>query len=283
MGLFDKKVLSQKFDERFSKETKEVLVVTADEMTASKSRDDEYWTAMISILGYIDLENNELNEKKRYLEWEITEKQRLKSKLYNLKAGKIYQLTVRESKMFENQYTHQIMEKGRWLMVVEVNKRECHDERLERILAEYQKEVSIQPEGCESLKLDKSLCLFSGKGMWNKAECYIHIDSDGDGKETANNALKTYYELMRYCEEWDQKAREFAAKELTDLANDWAEEDGIEITNEDFMKRLEISEVCVSPDGDFELFYNDDDMFYGHVIIVSGNIEVGLDSADIAG
>lgn len=56
-----------------------------------------------------------------------------------------------------------------------------------------------------------------------------------------------------------------------------------QMTKEDFAKRLMISKVCVSTDGNFEIFYDDDDMFWGHVVIVSGNIETGIDDAYIAG
>ena len=36
-------------------------------------------------------------------------------------------------------------------------------------------------------------------------------------------------------------------------------------------------------DGEFELYYDDGDIFAGHVIIVSGNMEKGLYDAQFAG
>lgn len=285
MSLFKKQSSEiKKFEERFDKEIKEMIVVTEGEMSAGRSGQDEYWTASITILAYIDVRSGELFEGKRRIEWLVNDKECHSSKkIYNLKGQKIYQLIVRESLPYENEYTHDTFEKGHWLMLVDVKKRNCHNAQLEDILNEYQKEVSIHPQGCQKLILDKSLGIFSGEGNWNHEECYIHLDTDGEGIETADEALITLDELLKNCQTWDQKAREYAANELTELANDWAEEDDSEITNEDFIKRLEISEVCASPDGDFELFYNDDDMFFGHVIIVSGNIEDGFDSANIAG
>ena len=41
--------------------------------------------------------------------------------------------------------------------------------------------------------------------------------------------------------------------------------------------------VNVSQDGGFELYYDDGDIFAGHVIIVSGNMEKGLYDAQFAG
>ena len=56
-----------------------------------------------------------------------------------------------------------------------------------------------------------------------------------------------------------------------------------EITEEDFARRMILSEVCISTEGDFDICYDDDDMFWGHVIIVSGNIRDGISGATIAG
>ena len=285
MRLFKKQSIEvEKFEERFDKEIKEIIVVTEGEMSAGKSRKKQYWTASIDILAYIDVKSGELFEGKKCIEWLVNDKEcKSKKKIYGLKGQKYYRLLVRESLPFENEYTHDIFEKGHWLMLVDVKKRNCHDSQLEDILKEYQKEVSIQLQDCQKLILDKSLGIFSGEGNWNHEECYIHLDTDGLGLETADKALKTFKELMANCEIWDQKARKYAADELTELANDWAEEDNPEITNEDFAKRIVISEVYASSEGDFELFYQDDDMFYGHVIIVEGNVHEGLRSADIAG
>lgn len=274
----------KKFKARFDNEEKEILVLTESGMSASKSGNEQYWTVSITALAYIDMESGELVEGKRRIEWLADDKERRsEKKIYGLEGQKIYQLVVKESLPFENEYTHDIFEKGYWLMLVDVAKRNCQNKQLENILKEYQKEVFIQPKGCETLVLDKSLGIFSGEGIWNQKECSIHLDSDGEDLETANEALITFNELMTHCDIWDQKAREYAADELTELANDWAEEDDSEITHEDFARRILISEVCASPEGDFELFYEDDDMFYGHVIIVSGNIHEGFDGADIAG
>lgn len=44
-----------------------------------------------------------------------------------------------------------------------------------------------------------------------------------------------------------------------------------------------ISELTVSPSGDYEVYYQDDDMFWGHIIIVSGNVETEIEDAYIAG
>lgn len=86
---------------------------------------------------------------------------------------------------------------------------------------------------------------------------------------TAEQAMKVLKELVDNIVDNDNKYRAFAAQELTELANEWLEDsdeiDTEKITRELFKKRMEISSITVSPDGSLSLFYNDDDMFWGHI------------------
>ena len=74
--------------------------------------------------------------------------------------------------------------------------------------------------------------------------------------------------LVAEQETWDETMREFAAKKLTALANDWLDED-VEnkgagpITEETFAKRIALSEISITSGGSFTAYYNDDDMFWG--------------------
>ena len=36
-------------------------------------------------------------------------------------------------------------------------------------------------------------------------------------------------------------------------------------------------------EGNYVAYYDDDDMFFGHVIFIEGNIETGMERANIAG
>lgn len=46
---------------------------------------------------------------------------------------------------------------------------------------------------------------------------------------------------------------------------------------------MTLCELVIEADGDFTVYYSDDDMFYGHSIDVSGNIAYGATSANIVG
>ncbi|WP_353095647.1 DUF2262 domain-containing protein [Tissierella praeacuta] len=272
-----------KFEKRFDTSIKEVIVLTQDGVGAGKVGAATLWNAHMKTLAYVDVQTGAVIKKNTILTWQLTDAEcRTKERIFNLKKEWIYRLKVRKSLPD----VHENVSCGLNLMVVEVLERNCRDDRLEEILREYQKPVKIHPLGCSELLLDKSLGMFDGDCKWNGERCMVHLDVDEDGAETAEDAIVTLAELLSHSKIWDDQARKFAASELAEMANEWQpedEENALEISKEDFEKRLTISELCISIDGDFEIFYDDDDMFWGHVIIVSGNIKKGLEDATIAG
>lgn len=294
--VYEKEVAMQnevkKFEEKYEKNQKEVLVLTERGAGACRIGQEKLWEASVTILAMIDVETNQIVEDKKTLVWLLTDEQcRTEEKIFHIEGQKIYRLKVQESIAYKQDFFGETIEvaQGRSLWVREVMERDCHEERLDAVLAKFQMPVKIKPEGCGELLLDKSLGMFSGDGVWTGCECLVHFDADDENAETAEDAWDTWRKLVAEASKWDEEARAYAAKELVDNANDWlydSVEEGEEveeITVEAFARRLEISEVCVSTEGNFELFYDDDDMFWGHVIIVSGNITDGIDDATMAG
>ena len=52
---------------------------------------------------------------------------------------------------------------------------------------------------------------------------------------------------------------------------------------DEFARRILLTEFTVSPGGRFTAWYEDDDMFWGHVITVEGTLKKGPVGADIQG
>lgn len=274
----------KKFAEQFDTPIKEVLVLTKEGTTASRTGQNKLWEAGVSVLAYVDVATGELVKEKVFLKWQLTEEERRdKRKLFGIEGEKIYHLKVKESLPFVNPYSGVEMKAGSRLWVQEVVKHNCKDARLEEILKEFQKPVELELRDGVRLLLNKKVNTFYGMGSWNGEKCHVGLDADADSGLMAQDVADTYYQIMADCGQWDEKARSYAAKYLTDNANDWQEEEAEEITKEEFAKRLKISSLNIMDEGCFEIFYDDDDMFYGHVIIVSGSLENGIDDAQIAG
>jgi hypothetical protein len=81
-------------------------------------------------------------------------------------------------------------------------------------------------------------------------------------------------------------AKVHSAVHLLDLKNNtWTEEDGSEVTGDQFVARLRLVHLDIRPqaEGQIDLTFDDGDLFFGHVIQVSMDVDGGLSEAQIAG
>ena len=115
----------------------------------------------------------------------------------------------------------------------------------------------------------------------------ISVDDIND-KETVDRLISEFKKFISEFDKWDKRIREFSAEKLTDNANDWLrdsledDEEFVEITEEKFAERMVLNSIGFDENG-FEVFYDDDDMFWGHSILVDGTLENGMEQAYIAG
>lgn len=85
---------------------------------------------------------------------------------------------------------------------------------------------------------------------------------------------------------WDRDMRAFAARELTQLACEWresADEEVPEMPEESFAQRLGLTSIAMDSDGSFSAYFDDDDMFFSHCVVVYGSLTDGVASAEMAG
>ena len=125
----------------------------------------------------------------------------------------------------------------------------------------------------------------------HKVELLIEGDIDNDSIN--KKAIKITKDLIADFDRLDREMRAFAAGELTENANDWLAdsleegETAEDMTEAAFAERMvpECLSIFGIADNDigYDMYYGDDDMFWGHTIIVSGTPEEGIESADICG
>ena len=148
------------------------------------------------------------------------------------------------------------------------------DPDLKAILEEQKKPVTFREEGLGTFTLNRQVDWFETEINWLGTEISLTIDMEEAREEALQNA-KT---LLASAADWDKRVRECAADELLQNANDWNQEmekDGETptITREQFMERMELESIEVMADGSFQFWFADGDMFYGHSIWVSGDLE----------
>ena len=158
------------------------------------------------------------------------------------------------------------------------------DPDLKAILEEQKKPVTFWEEGLGTFTLNRQVDWFETELDWLGTEISLTIDMEEDREEALQNA-KT---LLASAADWDKRVRAYAADELVSLANDWSQdmdEDGETptITREQFMERMELESIEIGGDGSFTFWFGDGDLFYGHSIRVSGDLENGPDDASMEG
>lgn len=149
--------------------------------------------------------------------------------------------------------------------------------------------MKITDELLGEMTFDESLGSFEGEVEISGQNIYFGISVDDiNDKETVDRLISEFKKFISEFDKWDKRIREFAAKSLTDCANDWLQdslEDGepfFEITEEKFAERMVLNSIGFDENG-FDVYYDDDDMFWGHCILVYGTLENGIEEAQIAG
>ena len=96
-------------------------------------------------------------------------------------------------------------------------------------------------------------------------------------------ATKLASEICSWLESNKQSARVFCASTLLSLKNEtWLEEGEAPMTNEKFVETIELDGILAFSDGSFSLYFDDNDIFWGHAIVVE--VEEGkLLDATLAG
>ena len=278
-----------KYEKRYEEQMRDLLVLTGEYVGGAGRVAEGLWSPSADILGYVDLKTGETVESEGCLSWLAREEDK-DGWIYHLKDLTIYHIKCRKIK------PEKVMKNAQprffnHFMLTEVMEREVENPALSKLLEKYKEVVVIEDGDCGTFTLERHFNWFAGTVDWLGEDCHVTLECDEENGTTADQALAQFRKIYVNFKEWDQKFRAFASEKLTELANDWQcegydEEDGealAEITKESFAGRIVISELSIDAEGDYEAYYDDDDMFCGHVIIVSGSVDGGMEDAYIAG
>lgn len=156
------------------------------------------------------------------------------------------------------------------------------DEELQKISVDLQKPVVFSTKQFGDLVLDRRIDWFEAKVKWDGKTIRTTFSVDHD--KPADNALKTAEELWSDQMNWTQRIEAHAVKELLELKNgNWLKGDETKFTTEQFTTRMTLTSISLSSEGEFEFWYDDGDLFWGHSIMVSGNLKDGPTEASIQG
>ena len=268
----------------FEEEAKEILVLLAGGSGAGKM--NGFWDVSHYFIAYVDCQTGALHTGDGRIVYPVSDEESdaggildrfRREAVYRLKARKRIPHKIPEgvTASSQNQF-----------LIVEVLEEDAPCPALEEVLAEYRRPVVLNDEELGELSLDKDLDMFEGGISWRGEDIDISLEVDSSSEDTWTAAVAAMKQMMTDQDRWDRDMRAFAARELTELACDWresADEEVPEITEESFARRLGLTSIAMDPDGSFSAYFDDDDMFFGHCVVVYGSLADGVSSAVMAG
>lgn len=250
-------------------EERTILAVTgANGFTGGRAGKEKLWTASIGLTAWLEEGEPELHRGEFVLST-IADDRLLEHLRHRTRPDSVIRFQGRVS------------EDGKRLLLLDLPE-PAFDPELKAVLAEQKKTVTFEAEGMK-FTLNRQVDWFETEVNWLNATISLVFDAGEDHEACAARAKQ----LLAAAADWDRRVREYAAKELTGLANDWAEEleDGgsQEISPKQFAERLELESIEVRASGGFQFWFGDGDLFYGHSVWVSGDLEGGPDDAAMEG
>ena len=272
------------WERTFEDEVREILVLLAGGSGADKR--NGFWDVSHYFIAYVDCQTSALHTGDGRIVYPVSDEEHdaggildrfRREAVYRLKARKRIPHKIPEgvTASSQNQF-----------LIVEVLEEDAPCPALEEVLAEYRRPVVLNDEELGELSLDKDLDMFEGEVPWCGEQICLSLEVDVANENTWADAVRAMKEMLAEQDRWDCDMRASAARELTELACDWresADEEVPEITEESFAQRIELTSIAMDPDGSFSAYFDDDDMFFGHCVVVYGTLADGVASAVMAG
>ena len=121
--------------------------------------------------------------------------------------------------------------------------------------------------------------------LGREIDVILQLDYEGaPGPDARARALAHLRRLWEHRRDWDARARETIAADYYDIWRDnWRDESAPEIDREAFKARFILNEASVSPGGSLTFTFADDDLFWGHGMIVHFDPDTGEIYAEMFG
>lgn len=271
------------FTHEYQENEKEIFVLMQGGISAVGH--DTYWVTAAYFMACFDPETKQLYNGEGRLCWPITEEEKESGDFFQRFTNEtIYRISVR-SLVAPTALPNVRPSYNNRLYVTRILEENVSCAPLEEILDEYRKPVILHDNQLGTLTLRKEYSMFQGHIQWRGRKIEFFLDVDNGSKATWTKARNAMKKMLADQKQWDHNMRVFAARSLTSLANDWQqeEEQTHPITEKDFIKRITPESINMTSGGNFTAYYNDDDMFWGHSIEVSGTLRQGVQSADMVG
>ncbi|ROQ28829.1 DUF2262 domain-containing protein [Gallaecimonas pentaromativorans] len=247
-------------------------VVGANGPGAGKVPSDKYWSLNLSLIAWKEL-GGQINDSKLILSKNLADGE-LEDIRANVERESLVQFAVKLSK-------NSPFGDARAQLISILDTPD--DAELKAVLEKFKEPVEITHPEFGTLVLDRSVDWFEGTMNWMGEQIRISASLDREDG-SPDSSLKTLEALCGDASNWSKKITDYAVSELLELKNDnWLMDGQGELTASDFTNAMKLESITVYPDGEFDFWHNDGDLFWGHSILISGTLSEGPNNADIPG
>lgn len=262
-------ITQEEWECTFEEDAREILVLLAGGGGAGKR--NGFWDVSHYFIAYVDCQTGALHTGDGRIVYPVSDEEHdagglldrfRREAVYRLKARKKIPHKVPEGVTASSQNE---------FLIVEVLEEDPPCPALEDVLDEYRRPVVVTDEVLGELTLDKDLDMFEGEIPWCGEQICLSLEVDVANEDTWADARRAMKEMLAEQDRWDRDMRASAARELTDLACEWresADEEVPDITEESFARRIELRSIAMCADGSFSAYFDDDDMFFGHLSLI---------------
>lgn len=239
---------------------------------ASRSQGEDLWTVTFTLYAWrrkgCSMKKQEITIRKRVVD---AEKDELRS------CVKPYGIVELKTRISEENVSG--TSQGLLIEIIDGN---AQDEELEKYADELQKPVVFVDEFFGEFTLDRAVNWFEAEVDWRSKSIRLSLSMDNcANRDGLVDMAKSLWKSQNL---WSRRITDFAITELLPLKNEsWLETGKKELTPRDFARKMKLESITLYPDGSFEFWHNDGDLFWGHSILVSGDLEKGPTDADIPG
>lgn len=272
------------WERTFEGAAREILVLLAGGGGAGKR--NGFWDVSHYFIAYVDCQTGALHTGDGRIVYPVSDEEHDAGGILDrFRREGVYRLKAR--KKIPHEVPEGVTASSRnEFLIVEVLEEDAPCPALDEVLAEYRRPVVVTDEVLGELALDKDYDTFEGEILWRGEQICLSLEVDAANEGTWADARRAMKVMLAEEDRWDRDMRASAARELTELACEWresADEEVPEITEESFARRIELRSIAMDADGSFSAYFDDDDMFFGHCVVVYGTLEGGVVKVNMEG
>ena len=257
------------FLSRFPGKETDVLGITdPGGVAAEKVEDTELWKVSIGLTAWMDEYEQELHQSPARFEAMVDE-------------TLLDYLRARIPRNFIITATVRPCEEDAGCFLMTDLPKPAFDPQLKALLEEQKKPVTLEVEGLGTFTLNRALGWYDASVEWMGEEISLNLDQN---EETLADAQVTAKALTDAQADWDLRVRTFAAEQLLAQVNELVQsedEDAELYTAEMLARQFQIDSILAGPNGAFEFWFSDDDLFMAHPVHVAGTLEQGPQLAEM--